>query len=92
MACESGNLSQTLLDIVSKASNELLPQVGLSRNRFEDEYNSGCQLCTNENLTMSQVSDDILLVYMSEISKQFKPSTLRSKFSIIGMSTSKRKH
>lgn len=78
----SVKLPKTFVDRVTQVTNELLPQT--SRTRYEDEYNRFVNWCKIENLEISQVSDEILLVYISEMSKQMKPTTLWSKFSMIG--------
>lgn len=81
MASNNINLPESFLKKAADASNNLLPQI--SCNRYEDEYKKFCEWLKEENIEVSQVVDDVLLVYLSEKSNNFKPSTLWSRFSMI---------
>lgn len=76
------NLPETLLKKAANVTNNLLPD--LSRVRYETEYKKFCDWCKKEGINdVQNVSDDILLVYMSEMSINAKPSTLWSRYSMI---------
>lgn len=81
MCTNMDNIPETLMNRAVSVANELLPDV--SRLRYENEYDKLCTWCQKENIKPSQVNDDILLVYMSELSKTMKPSTLWSKYSMV---------
>lgn len=82
-------LPQELVRQAANVANDLLPRK--SRERYEDEYNKFGDWCKIKNITVNQVSDDVMLVYISEMSKILKSPTLWSRFSML-KSTLKVKH
>lgn len=50
---------------------------------YDMVYNKFSEQCKQGNLTLSQVSDNFMLVYLFENSKTWKPSTMWSKISMI---------
>jgi integrase len=54
-----------------------------SKIRYDEEYTKFIEWLKVENVIISCVNDEILLVYLSNLSKVNKPSTLWSKFSML---------
>ena len=75
------NLPQDLLTKAEQVSNHLLPDI--SRERYEKEYRYFSAWCIQQQIKPSQVSDEVLLVFLAEKSKSAKPSTLWSRYSMI---------
>lgn len=74
-------ISESLAFRAAQVTNELLPDK--SRLRYELVYKKFGEWCSQENVQPKQVTDDVMLVYLSEKSKQVKPSTLWSMFSML---------
>ena len=71
------NLPQDLLTKAEQVSNHLLPDI--LRERYEKEYKYFYDWCIQQQIKPSQVSDEVLLVFLAEKSKRAKPSTLWSR-------------
>jgi hypothetical protein len=68
------------LDQSKLISSNLLPHK--SKDRYELEYSMFCMWCNNKNITEVN-DDDVMLVYMLELAKNLRPSSLWSKLSMI---------
>jgi integrase len=75
------NLPEKIIQKAEEVSGNLFPPK--SRNRYEEEYNAFLQWCTKEKVEPTHISDDVVLVYLSERSGELKPSTQWSRFSML---------
>lgn len=76
---DDGVIPQSIADEAKVASLDLLPIK--SRERYEKEYYIFKEWQKEKNV--DTISEDVLLVYFSQISKKFKSSTLWSKYSML---------
>jgi integrase len=75
------NIPSSLKRKAEEISEDLLPNK--SKVRYNDVYEKFLAWLREENVMPRDVSDDILLVYLSNLSKTNKSSTLWSKYSMI---------
>ena len=75
------NIPDNIIKKAAEISKNLLPEK--SRERYEEEYSKFTDWCKVQSVELRKVSDEVLLVYLSEKSKIMKSSTLWSRFSMI---------
>lgn len=75
------NLSESLKRKAKEITQDLLPTK--SRIRYNEEYMKFFNWLKSENVQPCDVTDEVLLVYLSVLAKNNKPSTLWCKYSMI---------
>ncbi|XP_039280998.1 uncharacterized protein LOC120350644 [Nilaparvata lugens] len=74
-------MSESMKRRANEITEDLLPTK--SRKRYDDAYEKFVQWLNEEKIVPTEVCDEILLVYLSNLSKVCKASTVWSKFSMI---------
>lgn len=77
----NSKIPESILKRATELSMQLLPET--SRLRYEDEYHKFKNWCEEQQLHTCQVSDETMIVYMSEKANEMKPNTLWSRFSML---------
>lgn len=73
-------IPKDVLTAAEEARNSLIPEK--SRNRYDSEYNSFNQW-REKKAIRKMLNETVVLAYMSELAKIFKPSSLWTKFSML---------
>ena len=78
---ESKNVIKSLSARAQEIQEDLLPTK--SRKQYEEEYKRFIDWSCKENVNLSEVTDEVMLVYLNGLSQSMKPNTLWSKYSMV---------